>query len=86
MYGPLCMNIDVIRESVTFPIMKKGDHLVVSRIGAYNMTQWMQFISLRPEVVLIDMEGKCHTIRERENLETLTHLEKTPKHLNDINL
>jgi diaminopimelate decarboxylase len=85
-YGPLCMNIDVIRESVTFPIMKKGDHLVVSRIGAYNMTQWMQFISLRPEVVLIDMDGKCHTIRERESLDTLTHLEKTPKHLKDIDL
>jgi len=81
LYGPLCMNIDVIREAIDFPLMKKDDHLVIKRIGAYNMTQWMQFISYRPRVVMIDESGKVHVIREREDIEHLTRLEKVPDHL-----
>jgi diaminopimelate decarboxylase len=81
LYGPLCMNIDVIRESVNLPPMNKGDHFVVHQVGAYNMTQWMQFITLRPKIVMIDPEGIVHVIREAEALEQLNDLEKTPKHL-----
>ncbi len=82
-YGPLCMNIDVLRESMVFPLLKKGDHFVVSRIGAYNMTQWMQFITLRPNVVMIDLSGKTHVIREKESLETIRQQERVPEHLLD---
>ncbi len=82
-YGPLCMNIDVLRESMVFPLLKKGDHFVVSRIGAYNMTQWMQFITLRPNVVMIDLSGKTHVIREKESLETIRQQECVPEHLLD---
>ncbi len=80
-YGPLCMNIDVIREAVAFPIMKKGDHFVIKRIGAYNMTQWMQFITLRPNVVLIDEVGKIHVIRKKEELDSIRGNESIPGHL-----
>jgi diaminopimelate decarboxylase len=80
-YGPLCMNIDVIRAAIKFPLLNKGDKYVIKRIGAYNMTQWMQFITLRPNIVLIDNEGNTHIIRERETAETLSALEKTPAHL-----
>ena len=80
-YGPLCMNIDVIRENIDFPPLKKGDNFVISRIGAYNMTQWMQFITYRPKIVLIDEEGKSHIIRENEKLEDITRNEKVPNHL-----
>ena len=80
-YGPLCMNIDVIREAISFPVLKKGDHFVIKRTGAYNMTQWMQFISMRPKVVMIDEKGKPHIIRENETLETITDLENVPVHL-----
>jgi len=85
-YGPLCMNIDIIRESVILPLLNKGDNLVIHNVGAYNMTQWMQFISLRPRVVLIDLNGKCHVIREKETLETITSLEKIPVHLKKFEL
>jgi diaminopimelate decarboxylase len=78
-YGPLCMNIDVIRDAIVFPQVKSGDQLVIERVGAYNVTQWMQFINYRPNVVLIDSEGKTHIIRKRENLESLTALENNPK-------
>ncbi len=81
MFGPLCMNIDVVRESITMPILQKGDQVVVHKVGAYNMTQWMQFITLRPNVVLIDHENKTHIIRKAENLEYIQQLEEVPNHL-----
>ncbi|HUX55490.1 MAG TPA: alanine racemase [Bacteroidales bacterium] len=80
-YGPLCMNIDVIRESVSFPLLKKGDNFVIKRVGAYNMTQWMQFITYRPKVVLIDTNGKMHIIRNSESLDSIRGLEEIPEHL-----
>ncbi len=85
-YGPLCMNIDVIRENVNLPLMNKGDHFVIHGVGAYNMTQWMQFITLRPKIVMIDEEGLVHVVREHETLEQLTQLEKVPDHLKEINI
>ncbi len=81
MYGPLCMNIDIVRETVTLPILNRGDHVVVHKVGAYNMTQWMQFIAMRPNIVLIDTNNKTHVIRKAETLEYLEELEVMPEHL-----
>lgn len=78
-YGPLCMNIDVIRDSINFPLVNVGDQLVIERVGAYNVTQWMQFITFRPNVVLIDLSGETHIIRHREKLESITEGEYNPK-------
>lgn len=80
-YGPLCMNIDVIRAAIQFPLVNKGDHVVISRVGAYNMTQWMQFINFRPKVVLIDQDQQVHIIRQSETLETFSSIEKIPEYL-----
>ena len=85
-FGPLCMNIDVIKEAAVMPVLKKGDNVVISRVGAYNLTQWMQFITLRPKVVMIDAQGNIHLIRDSETLETLTSLEKLPGHLKQFKL
>lgn len=81
MFGPLCMNIDIVRESITMPMLQKGDQVVVHKVGAYNMTQWMQFITLRPNIVLIDIENNTHVIRKAENLEYIQQLEEVPEHL-----
>jgi diaminopimelate decarboxylase len=81
MYGPLCMNIDIVRESVSLPLLNKGDHVVVHKVGAYNMTQWMQFNAMRPNIVLIDTKGRTHVIRKAENLDYLEQLEVIPEHL-----
>lgn len=86
LYGPLCMNIDVIREHITLPPLKRNDHVVVHTVGAYNMTQWMQFIALRPAVVMIDMKNKIHLIRKRENLEYLEACEVKPDYLKSFKL
>lgn len=81
LYGPLCMNIDIVRESIVMPLLEKGDNVVVHRVGAYNMTQWMQFITLRPNVVLIDETNNVHVIRNKETLEYIESVENVPEHL-----
>lgn len=85
-YGPLCMNIDVIRENVNLPLLNKGDQVVVHYVGAYNMTQWMQFITLRPKIVMIDVNGKTHVIRNNESNQSITSLESTPDYLQKFEL
>jgi diaminopimelate decarboxylase len=80
-YGPLCMNIDVIREAIRFPLLQKGDHVVIPRVGAYNTSQWLQFITLRPNIVLIDKDHNLQLIREKETNELFKQLEKVPGHL-----
>jgi len=81
LYGPLCMNIDVIRQSIMIPPLNVGDTLIFSPVGAYNNTQWMQFIEFRPNVVMIDMQSNVELIREQENLSVVIAQEKLPEHL-----
>jgi len=78
------MNIDVIRESTNLPLLNKGDHIVIHNVGAYNMTQWMQFITLRPNVVLIGEDEKPHLIRSKESLENMNSMEEIPAHLREF--
>jgi diaminopimelate decarboxylase len=85
-YGPLCMNIDVIRENVNLPLLNKGDKVVIHNVGAYNMTQWMQFITLRPRVVLIDENRNPHIIREKETLANIVDMERIPAYLKKFEL
>ncbi len=77
-YGPLCMNIDVMRETLLFPPVEVGDRLVFKNAGAYNVTQWMQFITYRPAVVLVGEDGRHGLLRRREDLDTLLSQEEVP--------
>ncbi|HPN38714.1 MAG TPA: hypothetical protein PL041_09940, partial [Melioribacteraceae bacterium] len=74
-YGPLCMNIDCIREEILFPSVKVNDNLVIYNVGAYNMTQWMQFITYRPAVILINESGSIDVIRQAETLGSVNNNE-----------
>ncbi len=80
-YGPLCMNIDVMRYGIRFPDLKVGDKVVITPVGAYNITQWMQFITYRPNIVLISEDGKAEVIRAKETLEDMISKERIPDHL-----
>lgn len=84
LYGPLCMNIDVMRSSIMLPPLNKGDTLVFSPVGAYNNTQWLQFIEYRPAVVLVHGDTQTSIIRKAENLETVVAQEQLPTHLQSI--
>jgi len=80
-YGPLCMNIDVIRASIMLPPVEINDVVVISPVGAYNNTQWLQFIEYRPAVVYIDTNGNSSIVRRKESLTDITGLEDIPEHL-----
>lgn len=77
-YGPLCMNIDCIRESIIFPNVNKDDLIVIEYVGAYNMTQWMQFINMRPNIVMIMQDNSVELIRKAEDLEYIEQQEILP--------
>ncbi|MBP9187754.1 MAG: diaminopimelate decarboxylase, partial [Bacteroidia bacterium] len=81
LYGPLCMNIDVVRSQITLPPLKKNDQVVVHTVGAYNMTQWMQFIAMRPAVVILGIDGKAHLIRKPETIDNIEANEVMPAFL-----
>jgi len=81
LYGPLCMNIDVVRRSVQLPPLAVGDLLVISPVGAYNTTQSMQFIEYRPATVLIHGNRDVSVIREAEDLDAVCAQERLPAHL-----
>ncbi len=80
-YGPLCMNIDVVDEGILLPALERGDHLILSPVGAYNVTQWMQFIHYRPAVVMISPSGETEVIREAEDLSDIERRERLPERL-----
>ena len=80
-YGPLCMQIDVIREQIKLPHLEKGDRILIRPVGAYNNTQWMQFITLRPNVVMISEKGEVSVIRQAETVEYMQQMERMPEWL-----
>ena len=80
-FGCLCMNIDVIRQATPLPALQVGDALVFHPVGAYNITQSMQFITYRPAVVMVTEDATPVVIREREDLAHVESLERLPDHL-----
>ena len=81
LYGPLCMNIDVVDDLAYLPPLPRGTRLILSPVGAYNVTQWMQFIRYRPAVVLIGENKRVDLIREAEDLSDIVRREKLPERL-----
>ncbi|MBI4871425.1 MAG: alanine racemase, partial [Candidatus Riflebacteria bacterium] len=80
-YGPLCMNIDVLHDLAMLPPLSRGTRLIFSPVGAYNTTQWLQFIEYRPRVVLIGEDGSVDVIRESESLEDVFRQDRLPSRL-----
>jgi len=76
-YGGLCMNIDVLRQSASVPPVRRGDLLVIPHVGAYNISQSWQFIYLRPAVIAID-EGEVHVIKKAETRDYVQEFEDVP--------
>lgn len=80
-YGNLCMNIDMLRDGVYLPPLPTGKQIIFHNVGAYNMTQWMQFINLRPNVVMIFEDGTVEIVREAETLDYILQQERIPDKL-----
>lgn len=75
LFGPLCMNIDVVEEAILLPRLKRFQRLILSPVGAYNISQWMQFIQYRPAIVMIDENSSVKLIRRAENLDDINRME-----------
>ncbi len=79
-YGPLCMQIDVIRLGVRLPQLQKGSQLIIKNVGAYNMSQSMQFIYARPAVVIVH-HGEAEYLRMPEVMSDFRRLDVLPDRL-----
>lgn len=84
LYGPLCMNIDIVADSIYLPPMPNGTRVVISPVGAYNVSQWMQFISYRPAIAMIMTDGTIECIRRAENLDDVIRCESIPEKLKTL--
>jgi diaminopimelate decarboxylase len=78
LFGPLCMNIDVVRDHIMMPPLRPGSRVLIRPVGAYNVTQSMQFIHLRPAVCMISRDGRHDVIRRKETLDDLVIGEAVP--------
>lgn len=83
LYGPLCMNIDVVCENLMLPPLEVGSRVLIKPVGAYNVTQSMQFIQLRPAVAMVNRAGDHAVIRRAETLEDLVIGETVPEWLDE---
>lgn len=77
LFGPLCMQIDVVRPAVVLPSPRPGDVYAIRRVGAYNFSQSMQFIIARPNY-LLRLGDRIEVIRRREGVAEATALESVP--------
>lgn len=84
LYGPGCMNIDVVGEGLSLPSLPRGTPLVIGPVGAYNVTQWMQFIHARPAIVMISEAGAVERIRQPEDLSDWLRREELPPRLREL--
>ncbi len=80
LFGPLCMQIDVVRPKVTLPSPRPGDVYAIRKVGAYNFSQSMQFIYSRPNYVMA-LDDEVHVIRREETVADALALESVPDSL-----
>jgi diaminopimelate decarboxylase len=79
-YGPLCMQIDVLRTGIRMPPLQKGSVVVIKNVGAYNFVHSLQFIFPRPAVVLVH-DGQTDILLQAETGSDILKLHRLPKHL-----
>ena len=60
------------------PPLQRGHRLIFSPVGAYNNTQWLQFIEYRPNIVLVTEDGQVELIREAEDLSDINAARNCP--------
>ncbi|MEK9149519.1 MAG: diaminopimelate decarboxylase, partial [Candidatus Desantisbacteria bacterium] len=79
-YGPLCMQVDVVGVGVELPDPQIGDTLMIHSAGAYSISHSIQFAQPRPGVVLIH-DGISEYIKLPESGNQIRNLERVPVHL-----
>ncbi len=73
-YGPLCMQMDVLGVNRKLPVLKRGDFLAILDAGAYSISLSQQFIRPRPPVVMVTGRRK-RLVRRGETFEDILRLD-----------
>jgi len=73
--GPLCYGGDILAKNAKLPTVREGDIIEIFDIGAYNISQSMQFIKPRASVVLVQENGEMKEVRRREDYEDILRLD-----------
>jgi diaminopimelate decarboxylase len=60
------------------PPLVVGEPLAIRPVGAYNNTQWQQFIQYRPAIVMVTESGCVELIRAAERLQSINDEERMP--------
>ena len=79
-YGPLCMQVDVLGVGIELPDPQIEDIFVIHGAGAYSISHSIQFAQPRPGVVLIH-DGISEYIKLPEIGSHIRELERVPVHL-----
>lgn len=77
-YGPLCTQRDIIAADISIPDVRVGDQLGILSVGAYSLSESMQFIRARPAVISIEKED-IKLIRRKETMEDITVTDIWPR-------
>jgi diaminopimelate decarboxylase len=73
-YGPLCMQMDVLGVNRELPVLMREDFLAILDAGAYSISLSQQFIRPRPPVVMIKGR-KRRMVRRGETFEDIFRLD-----------
>lgn len=76
-YGPSCMETDVLGVGVEIPVPEIGDILEIDAVGAYSLSMSCQFIQPRPAVVMLRGD-RAELVQSRETLENITASDLAP--------
>ncbi len=79
-YGPLCMQVDVLGVGVELLNPQVGSILVIHSVGAYSISHSIQLAQPRPGVILT-YDGISDYIKLPENGSQIRELERMPAHL-----
>lgn len=79
LFGPTCMERDVLHSSLALPVLKRNDRLVVYGCGGYSMSMSGSFIRFRSGVFLWRENGDMQWLREPETLSHQKILEHLPE-------
>lgn len=75
LYGPLCLQTDVLSPPTPLPPVQAGDIVLFKEVGAYTLANAAPFTRLRPAVVLVEA-GEARLVRRAEALADLLGLEQ----------
>ena len=73
------MQVDLIESGIDLPKLEEGDVLIIKTVGAYELSQSMQFIRGRPVVVSISPDGEINLCRRKETYKDILQCEMEAK-------